>query len=118
MTFLFANLFNDGGPLFMYSNLLILITCIILIILAFLKSERLEKLTELVKHLSLFSLVWGFLGFFIGMIQSFDAISSTTEIHQSVLAGGLKIALLAPAFGMVVFLISRLGIIFLNLKRK
>lgn len=118
MNFLFANIFNDGGPLFMYSNLLILITCIVMLIMAFAKTDKSEKLVDLIKHLSLFGLVWGFLGFFVGMIQSFDAISVANDISPGVLAFGLKIGLLSPSFGMVVFLVSRLGIIGIHLKTK
>lgn len=102
----------------MYSNLLILIVCIIMIIMAFLKSDKSDKLVGLVKHLSLFGLVWGFLGFFVGMIQAFDSIAVATDISPNVLAVGLKIGLLSPSFGMVVFLISRLGIIAISAKKK
>lgn len=118
MTFLFTNLLNEGGPIYMYPNVILLLTCIILIFLAFKKSEKSNTFIDLVKHLSLFSLVWGFLGFFMGMILSFDSIAMAGDINPSVLADGLKVALLAPSFGMVVFLISRLGIIALSLKSK
>ena len=118
MNFLFANILNDGGPVFMYSNLIILIVCIVLVIMAFLKEDKRKKMTELVKHLSLLGLVWGFLGFFIGMIQSFDAISAANDIAPGVLAGGLKIGLLSPSMGMFVFLVSRIGIILLTLTKQ
>ena len=118
MKFLFSNLLNEGGPLFMYTNLIILILCIALIVIAFTKKEKAEKLTNLIKHLSLFALVWGFFGFFIGMIYAFDSISLANDIAPSVLAGGLKIGLLSPSLGMIVFLIARLGIMVLILKKK
>ena len=118
MNFLILSIFNDGGPLFMYSNLLILITCIIMIIMAFLNSEKSDKIIEIVKHLSLFGLVWGYLGFFVGMIQAFDTIAIANDIAPGVLAGGLKIGLLSPSFGMIVFLVARLGIIGLRVKKK
>ena len=118
MTFLFTNLLNEGGPMYMYPNLLILIVCLILLFLAFRKSDKSEKFIELVKHLSLFSMVWGFLGSFMGLVLSMDAIAMANDIQPGVLAGGLKVALLAPSFGMLVFLISRLGIIAYTLKKK
>lgn len=54
----------------------------------------------------------------IGLIGAFDAISLNDGISHGVLAGGLKIALLAPSFGMFTFLIARLGVISLILKEK
>jgi len=118
MKFLFANLLNDGGPLFMYTTLLALIICVILIVLAFIKGDADGKKTDLIKHISLFALVWGCLGLFIGLIGAFDAMSSLKgDIATPMLAGGLKIALLSPSFGIVAFLIARIGLIGLRLKK-
>ena len=118
MNFLFFNLLNDGGPTFMYPTLLMLIICIVLLIKAFLKGSENEKLISLVKHISLFALVWGFLGQMVGIISAFDSVESLGNVSPSVLAGGIKIALLNPVFGMFVFLIARLGLIGLTLKKK
>ena len=115
---LFANLFNEGGPVFMYTTFIILIVCIALLIKGFLKGDENQKTRKLVASLSLFALVWGFLGQIIGLIGAFDAIQSINNIAPAMLAGGLKVALLSPAFGMLVFLIARLGIIGLILKEK
>ncbi len=118
MKFLFFNLLNDGVPMFMYPMLLMLVICVMLIIMVFVKGDRDEKLTKLIKHISLFALVYGFLGFMLGMIGGFDAMAIATSIDPSVLAGGLKIALLTPTFGMLIFLIARLGLIGLTFKNK
>lgn len=116
MNFLIINLLQDGGAIFMYPLLFMLIICIALIVKAFLKSAENEKVVLLIKHISLFALVFGFFGFMMGMIEAFDAVSSATSVHPAVLAGGLKIGLLSPVFGMFVFLITRLGLIGLTLK--
>lgn len=119
MTFLFANLLNEGGPLFMYTTLIALILCIILILLIFVKGDDNQKKTDLVKHISLFALVWGCLGLFIGLIGAFDSISSLNgDISTPMLAGGLKVALLSPSFGFVAFLIARIGIIAITATKK
>lgn len=115
---LFTNLLNEGGPLFMYTTLLILIVCIALTIKAFVKGDADGKTRKLIASFGLFTLVWGFLGQIIGLISAFDAIQSIGDISPQMLAGGLKVASLSPAFGMVVFLIARLGIIGLILKEK
>ena len=116
--FSFSDRLNEGGPFFMYPLLLMLLICIGLTVYAFVKGDTNEKLQKLISSISLFALVWGFLGHVIGMIGAIDAISLTTSISYEVLAAGLKVGLLSPVFGMVVFLIARLGIISLILKRK
>jgi hypothetical protein len=119
MTFLFANLLNEGGPLFMYTTLIALIISVVLIALVLMKGDADGKKTSLVKHISLFALVWGFLGFFIGFITALDQISAVNgDIAPGVLAGGLKIGLLSPSFGIVAFLIARFGLIAITLKKK
>lgn len=115
---LFFNLLNEGGPLFMNCLLIILIICVALIIAAFIKGDTNGKKQKLIASLSLFALVWGFLGQIIGLIGAFDSIESFGNVSPGVIAGGIKVASLSPAFGMVVFLIARLGIIGLILKNK
>tara|TARA_R110001583_G_scaffold192694_1_gene359534 strand:+ start:6171 stop:6560 length:390 start_codon:yes stop_codon:yes gene_type:complete len=109
---------NEGGPLFMYTTLILLIVIIALLIRGFLKKEARQKTITLVSSISLFVLVWGFLGQMLGLITAFDAIEAAGDISPSMLAGGLKIAILSPLFGMVVFLIARIGIIILNVLKK
>lgn len=114
----FTDRLNEGGPLFMYTTLIILIVISVLLVKAFLKPDNNEKPITLVKSLSLFVLVWGFLGQMIGLIGAFDAIEAQGDIAPAVLAGGIKVAILSPLFGMVVFLIARLGIIILAWMKK
>ena len=115
---LFANVLVEGGPLFMYTTLIILIVCVALIAKGLIKGDEDGKTQKLIASLSLFALVWGFLGQIIGLISAFDSISSLGNVAPEVLAGGLKVALLSPAFGMVTFLIARIGIVGLILKKK
>ncbi|HKJ06330.1 MAG TPA: MotA/TolQ/ExbB proton channel family protein [Flavobacteriaceae bacterium] len=109
---------NEGGPLFMYTTLFILLLILALLIRGFVKPSTREKTITLVSSFSLFVLVWGFLGQMIGLIEAFDAIEAAGDISPSMLAGGLKIAILSPLFGMFVFLIARVGIIILNILKK
>lgn len=115
----FFDRLNEGGPVFMYPNFLILLICIGLSVYAFLKGDLTGKKQEILKSLSLFALVWGFAGFMVGMIGALDSISgSNGDIATPILAGGLKIGLLSPLFGAVVFVIARIGILALILKKK
>ncbi|MCF2875301.1 MULTISPECIES: hypothetical protein [unclassified Tenacibaculum] len=117
MTFLFANLLTEGGPLFMYTILIMLLICIGLLIKALLKGDEDKRGQKLVSHISLLALVWGFMGFMIGMISAFDQVTFDAGMHPSIFASGLKISLLSPSFGMLAFVIARLGIILLTLKK-
>lgn len=47
----------------------------------------------------------GFLGTVIGMIRAFDAIETAGDISPRLVAGGIKIALLTTAFGLIVAVI-------------
>ncbi len=107
----FLDRLNDGGPFFMYPLLIILILVLILIVKGFLKKESQEKTINLLKSITLFALVWGFLGHIIGMVGAFDAIESMDNVSSSTMASGIKISLLVPTFGSFVFLVGRLGII-------
>jgi len=109
---------NEGGPFFMYPLFIILILLIILIVKAFLQKGSVDKTMSLISSISLFAIVWGFLGQIIGLIGAFDAIESIGEVSPAMLAGGLKIAFLAPVFGMFAFLVGRLGIIVLTWIKK
>ncbi len=47
----------------------------------------------------------GFLGTVIGMIQAFDAIEQAGTVSATIVAGGIKIALITTVFGLVVAII-------------
>ncbi len=44
----------------------------------------------------------GFTGTVVGMIQAFDAIKAANDISPSIVAGGISVALLTTAFGLIV----------------
>jgi biopolymer transport protein ExbB len=50
----------------------------------------------------------GFLGTVIGMVQAFDDIQAAGDISPTVVAGGMKVALLTTILGIVVALILQL----------
>jgi biopolymer transport protein ExbB len=49
--------------------------------------------------------MFGFLGTVVGMVEAFDSIESAGDISPSLVAGGIKIALLTTVFGLIVALI-------------
>jgi biopolymer transport protein ExbB len=50
----------------------------------------------------------GFLGTVIGMVQAFDRIEEVGDLSPSVVAGGIKVALLTTVFGLVVAIILQI----------
>ena len=50
----------------------------------------------------------GFMGTVIGMIQSFDAIEAAGDISPTIVAGGIKVALLTTVFGLIVAIILQI----------
>ena len=49
--------------------------------------------------------MFGFLGTVIGMVQAFDAIEAAGDISPSLVARGIKVALLTTVFGLIVAII-------------
>ena len=50
----------------------------------------------------------GFMGTVIGMIEAFDRIQEAGDLSPSVVAGGIKIALLTTVFGLIVAIILQI----------
>lgn len=50
----------------------------------------------------------GFMGTVIGMIGAFDAIEAAGDISPSLVAGGIKVALLTTVFGLIVAIILQI----------
>ena len=50
----------------------------------------------------------GFMGTVIGMIQAFDKIQQAGDISATVVAGGIKVALLTTLFGLIVAVVLQL----------
>jgi biopolymer transport protein ExbB len=73
------------------------------------------KLERGVSWISLFialAPMLGFMGTVIGMIDAFDAIEAAGDISPSLVAGGIKVALLTTVFGLITAMILQ---IFYNL---
>ena len=110
--------FIDGGPVFTVVILLCLILVLVFFVQAFVKKENPEKMMSLMKHLGWFAVAWGFMGRTFGLIHAFDAVAAHGELTPSLLADGLKMALVDPLFGIFVFIVARLGIIILVASKK
>ena len=104
---------NDGGPIFTYTILIAFLIIIGLFIKALLSKSDNYKAIELIKSISWFAVAWGFLGRTFGLIKAFDLVAAHGDVTPSLLADGLKMALVDPLAGILVFALARIGILIL-----
>ncbi len=120
--FLVANVFYEGGPLFMSLILLAFLASLFFIIKGFVSvksnKEQTSKMLKLSVDASLLALVLGFLGSVLGLTQAFDSVEAMGNPDPSIFAGGLKISLITATFGLLSFVVTRLGILMLRLSNK
>lgn len=104
---------NDGGPIFTYTILIAFILIIALFVKALIDKKDNYKTIELIKSISWFAVAWGFLGRTFGLIMAFDMVAAAGELTPHLLADGLKMALVDPLMGILVFALARIGILIL-----
>ena len=97
--------------------LLILLIVIVVLFVKGLKDNT-EKNYKLINSLALFAFVFGVLGFVIGLLGALEAISEADDVSLQILANGLKVGLLSPTFGMVIFLAGKLFTVILTSMKK
>ena len=116
------NRFLEGGALFMSLILICLLMSIYFMIKGFYKiktnPELSKKMISLVNDSGTLGISLGFLSAFLGLIGAFDVLEATGNANPSIIAGGLKIALLSPIFGIFTFVISKIGVVTLKLLQK
>lgn len=110
--------FNDGGPAFTYTIFVLLIIILAFFVKGLMDKGDNKKTSDLISSFGWFALAWGFLGRTFGLIKAFDMVGAAGELTPSLLAEGLKMALIDPLFGLIAFLIARAGIIVLISLRK
>lgn len=69
---------------------------------------RLEKGVSWISLFIALAPMLGFMGTVIGMIQAFDAIAAAGDISPTIVASGIKVALLTTVFGLIVAIILQL----------
>lgn len=109
-------LFVEGGPLFM--GILTALLFVIVILTAFYvilisgKNYKDINLTrsrlKYIKSIGVFTMITGFLGQMVGLFEALDYIQKSPDISPMIMAGGLKVSMITPMYGMVIFLISYL----------
>ena len=116
----FAQRFNEGGPVMMTLILICLLLALGFLLLGFLSvsknDKRTNKMLKLTSEVSLLGLVIGFLGAVLGLVEAFDTVESVNNIDM--MASGLKVSFLTTVFGAVTFILPRIGIIILRAIQK
>ena len=114
--------FLEGGALFMSLILICLLISIFFTVKSILKIKTdKEASKKILKHISdsgTLGLALGVMGAFIGLVSAFDVLEATGAAEPSIIAGGLKVALLSPLFGLFTFSVSKLAILILRIIQK
>ena len=64
------------------------------------------KAPNWIKEIGLFALAFGFFGTIVGFMQAADYLHATADVSSYVIWGGVKVALIPIAYGIIVFLVS------------
>jgi magnesium-transporting ATPase (P-type) len=102
--------FVEGG----LSGMILILLCLLLAAFfsykafANLNGEQAKflKYKKLINQVVLLGLVISFANSLMGLIQGFDALEASGGAESAILAGGLKITLLSPLFGLIVFILG------------
>ena len=116
------NRFIEGGALFMSLVLICLLSSIYFSVKSFLNLrtniEISKKMLNNISNSGTLGLALGVMGAFIGLITAFDVLEATGAAEPAIIAGGLKVALLSPLFGLFTFSASKFAILVLQIIQK
>ncbi|WP_282038573.1 MotA/TolQ/ExbB proton channel family protein [Saccharicrinis aurantiacus] len=109
---------NEGGPVFTYTILCLILASIVLFISGLFKVPSVFKTIAIIKQIGWLSIAWGVLGRTFGLIVAFDTLQQYNNLTPKLLGDGLKMALLSPMLGILSFVIARIFIAILYLFSK
>jgi len=114
--------FLEGGALFMSLILICLLMSIFFTVKSILKIKTDKEVSKkILKHISdsgTLGLALGVMGAFLGLISAFDVLEASGAAEPAIIAGGVKVALLSPLFGLLTFSFSKLAILILRIIQK
>ena len=114
--------FLEGGALFMSLILICLLMSIFFTVKSILKIKTDKEVSKkILKHISdsgTLGLALGVMAAFLGLISAFDVLEASGAAEPAIIAGGLKVALLSPLFGLFTFSVSKLAILILRIIQK
>ena len=109
----------EGGILFMSLLSVLFIANLGVIGYAFyskyVKHMDTSKPIQAIHHISLIALVWGVLSTSIGLFAAFGSLAQMeTTLPLNVIMGGLRVAMITAIYGMIIFVVSRVGLLLLR----
>ena len=114
--------FLEGGALFMSLILICLLMSIFFTVKSILKIKTDKEVSKkILIHISdsgTLGLALGVMGAFLGLISAFDVLEASGAAEPAIIAGGVKVALLSPLFGLLTFSFSKLAILILRIIQK
>ena len=114
--------FLEGGALFMSLILICLLMSIFFTVKSILKiktdKEVSKKILKNISDSGTLGLALGVMGAFLGLISAFDVLEASGAAEPAIIAGGVKVALLSPLFGLLTFSVSKLAILILRIIQK
>ena len=108
------NIFHMGGPLFMgilTTLFLLMLVYSVISLIAILNSKdgdilKVRSRLAHIKAIGLFSAITGIFGQLIGLYEAFSMIEKAMDISPAIIIGGIKISMITPLYGIVIYLIS------------
>lgn len=106
-----------GGPLFTIP-LTVLAAVVLVVAVLGVRSMRSEPgqvglWSRILFHLGLLAFMLGILSQAIGLYQMMSAIEAVGDVSPAIVMGGLKVSMIAPLYGLAIFLVAllcRIGI--------
>ena len=68
-------------------------------------APRHRPMINAVLQIGIFSFFFGILSQAIGLIEALQAIEMMGDVSPAMLAGGLRVSMIAPVFGLMIFLV-------------
>ncbi|HKJ41477.1 MAG TPA: MotA/TolQ/ExbB proton channel family protein [Sunxiuqinia sp.] len=104
------DLFAMGGPLLMTIitiwGIAMLVFTVQKVIHFFVQQKYTESGLGLILLFGSLAIVSGFLGQAVGLLMAFNAIEAAGDVSPALIAGGLKVSMIAPMYGTFIFLFS------------
>ena len=73
-------------------------------------AARHRAMVNLVLQIGIFTFFLGILSQAIGLMQAFSAIEQAGgDISPALLVGGLKVSMIAPVYGLIIFMVAFIG---------
>lgn len=106
------DLFYMGGPLFMgivtVWTIVMLVFTVQKIIRIFIQHNYTQAGLDLILLFGSLAFVTGILGQAIGLFMAFNAIEAAGDISPALIAGGFRVSMIAPLYGLFSFIFSLL----------